>query len=114
MATRVDTLEPQPGPEPGSERPAGRKLTPREWARENLFGSTFDTILLMKKLYPSARIRVGGIYPTLAPHHLRRALDHLGQRMRRLQRGDDAFRPGQQLEGLQRLVVLDRHIFDAA
>ena len=45
MATRVDTLEPQPGPEPGSERPAGRKLTPREWARENLFGSTFDTIL---------------------------------------------------------------------
>ena len=45
MATRVDTLEPQPGPEPEPQRPAGRKLTPREWARENLFGSTLDTIL---------------------------------------------------------------------
>jgi len=36
--------------------------------------STRDTIVLMKKLYPRARIRVGGIYPTLAPHHLRHAL----------------------------------------
>jgi hypothetical protein len=36
--------------------------------------STIDTVLLMKRLYPKARIRVGGIYPTLAPHHLRHAL----------------------------------------
>src|ERR1700687_1327235 len=36
--------------------------------------STRDTVLLMKRLYPSARIRVGGIYPTLAPHHLKNAL----------------------------------------
>ena len=41
MATRVDTLEPMPEP----ERPPTRKLTPREWARENLFGSTLDAIL---------------------------------------------------------------------
>jgi general L-amino acid transport system permease protein len=44
MATRVDTLEPMPAPEPGG-RPSKRKLTPSEWARENLFGSTLDTIL---------------------------------------------------------------------
>lgn len=36
--------------------------------------STIDTILLVKRLYPKARVRVGGIYPTLAPHHLRHAL----------------------------------------
>src|SRR5688500_9262335 len=41
MATRVDTLEPMLEP----ERPPTRKLTPREWVRENLFGSTFDAIL---------------------------------------------------------------------
>jgi len=36
--------------------------------------STRDTVLLMKRRYPKARIRIGGIYPTLAPHHLRQAL----------------------------------------
>ena len=36
--------------------------------------STLDTILLVKELYPNAKIRVGGIYPTLAPNHLRDAL----------------------------------------
>jgi radical SAM superfamily enzyme YgiQ (UPF0313 family) len=36
--------------------------------------STRDTVLLMKRLYPQARIRIGGIYPTLAPHHLRSML----------------------------------------
>ena len=36
--------------------------------------STIDTVLLVKRLYPKARVRVGGIYPTLAPHHLRNAL----------------------------------------
>lgn len=36
--------------------------------------STIDTVVLMKRLYPKARIRIGGIYPTLAPHHLRHAL----------------------------------------
>jgi radical SAM superfamily enzyme YgiQ (UPF0313 family) len=40
--------------------------------------STRDTILLMKRLFPSARIRVGGIYPTLAPHHLRQVLAAAG------------------------------------
>ena len=40
--------------------------------------STIDTVLLMKCLYPKARIRVGGIYPTLAPHHLRHALASRG------------------------------------
>ena len=43
MSTQIDTLEPLPAPEP--ERPRGRKLSPREWMRENLFGSVFDTIL---------------------------------------------------------------------
>jgi general L-amino acid transport system permease protein len=41
MATRVDTLEPMPAP----ERPPERRLSPREWMRENLFGSWLDTIL---------------------------------------------------------------------
>jgi general L-amino acid transport system permease protein len=41
VATRVDTLEPMPEP----ERPPTRKLTSREWVRENLFGSTLDAIL---------------------------------------------------------------------
>ncbi len=36
--------------------------------------STLDTALLMKRRFPRARIRIGGIYPTLAPHHLRDAL----------------------------------------
>ena len=36
--------------------------------------STVDTILLLKELYPNAKVRVGGIYPTLAPNHLRDAL----------------------------------------
>ena len=36
--------------------------------------STRDTVLLIKRLFPNARIRVGGIYPTLAPHHLRDSL----------------------------------------
>jgi len=36
--------------------------------------STVDTVALMKELYPKARIRIGGIYPTLAPQHLRHAL----------------------------------------
>lgn len=40
--------------------------------------STRDTILLVKRLYPTAKIRVGGIYPTLAPHHLRSALASVG------------------------------------
>ncbi len=41
MATRIDTLEPIPAP----ERPPQRRLSPREWARENLFGSWLDTVL---------------------------------------------------------------------
>src|SRR5579883_999498 len=40
--------------------------------------STRDAVLLMKRLYPNARIRVGGIYPTLAPYHLRNALAAAG------------------------------------
>src|SRR3954465_9429510 len=41
--------------------------------------STRDTILLMKELFPKAKVRVGGIYPTLAPHHLKSALLATGQ-----------------------------------
>lgn len=33
--------------------------------------STVDAIRMFKALYPKAKIRVGGLYPTLAPHHLR-------------------------------------------
>jgi general L-amino acid transport system permease protein len=39
----MDTLEPVPAPEP--EGPPTRKLSPREWMRENLFGSALDTVL---------------------------------------------------------------------
>ena len=40
--------------------------------------STLDTVLLMKRVFPRARVRVGGIYPTLVPHHLRAALSAQG------------------------------------
>jgi radical SAM superfamily enzyme YgiQ (UPF0313 family) len=40
--------------------------------------STYDAIRMFKRLYPRARIRVGGIYPTLAPHHLRLKLELAG------------------------------------
>jgi general L-amino acid transport system permease protein len=43
VATRVDTLEPLPAPEP--ERPPARRLSPSEWIRENLFGSKIDAVL---------------------------------------------------------------------
>ena len=41
MATRIDTLEPIPIP----ERPPEEHLSPRDWARKNLFGSRLDTVL---------------------------------------------------------------------
>src|SRR6266508_735523 len=40
--------------------------------------STYDAIRMFKRLYPKARIRVGGLYPTLAPHHLRLKLEGAG------------------------------------
>jgi general L-amino acid transport system permease protein len=43
VSTQIDTLEPVPAPE--SEGPPTRKLSPREWMRENLFGSALDTVL---------------------------------------------------------------------
>ena len=43
MATQIDTLEPVPAPE--REGPPARKLSAREWMRENLFGSALDTVL---------------------------------------------------------------------
>jgi hypothetical protein len=39
---------------------------------------------------------------------------HMGQRVGRLQRRDDAFEPGAAAGRLQRLLVHDRHIFDPA
>jgi general L-amino acid transport system permease protein len=39
--TQIDTLEPLPVP----EGPPERRLPPREWVRENLFGSAFDAVL---------------------------------------------------------------------
>jgi general L-amino acid transport system permease protein len=39
--TQVDALEPRPVP----EGPPGRRLPPRQWVRENLFGSAFDAVL---------------------------------------------------------------------
>ena len=41
MAARVDSLEPLPAP----ERPPERRLSPKEWARENLVATWFDAIL---------------------------------------------------------------------
>ena len=43
MATRVDTLEPVPIPEP--ERPPERRLSPAEWARQNLFSTWYNGVL---------------------------------------------------------------------
>jgi radical SAM superfamily enzyme YgiQ (UPF0313 family) len=60
----------------------GERWTPDEvWITSIMtywWESTRDTILLMKEVYPKARIRVGGIYPTLAPTHLRNALSAAG------------------------------------
>jgi radical SAM superfamily enzyme YgiQ (UPF0313 family) len=59
----------------------------REWVPDEVWitsimtywwESTVDTVVLAKKLFPRARIRIGGIYPTLAPQHLRAALAELG------------------------------------
>jgi general L-amino acid transport system permease protein len=41
MATQIDALEPLPLP----EGPPERRLPPRQWVRENLFGSAFDSVL---------------------------------------------------------------------
>jgi general L-amino acid transport system permease protein len=41
VTTQVDTLEPLPLP----EGPPERRLPPRQWVRENLFGSAFDSVL---------------------------------------------------------------------
>jgi general L-amino acid transport system permease protein len=41
MATQIDALEPLPLP----EGPPERRLPPRQWMRENLFGSAFDSVL---------------------------------------------------------------------
>jgi general L-amino acid transport system permease protein len=41
VSTQIDALEPLPLP----EGPPERRLPPRQWVRENLFGSVFDTIL---------------------------------------------------------------------
>jgi general L-amino acid transport system permease protein len=41
MATQIDALEPLPIP----EGPPERRLPPRQWVRENLFGSAFDSVL---------------------------------------------------------------------
>jgi general L-amino acid transport system permease protein len=43
MATRVDTLEPIPVPEP--ERPPERKLSPIDWVRQNLFSTWYNGVL---------------------------------------------------------------------
>ena len=43
MATRIDALEPVPVPEP--ERPPQRRLSPSEWARENLFSTWYNGVL---------------------------------------------------------------------
>lgn len=40
--------------------------------------STVDVVRVVRQTYPSARIRVGGIYPTLAPEHLQRKLSEAG------------------------------------
>lgn len=40
--------------------------------------STVDVAALCKELYPSAFIRIGGIYPTLAPDHLQNKLSERG------------------------------------
>src|SRR5262249_6086090 len=42
--------------------------------------STFDSVRLFKRLFPKAKLRIGGLYPTLAPHHLRLKLEAAGFR----------------------------------
>lgn len=50
--------------------------------------STRDMVVLLKRLYPKARFRVGGIYPTLAPHHLQSALSAKGFKFEVLRGGE--------------------------
>jgi hypothetical protein len=42
--------------------------------------STVDVAVLCKEVFPSARLRIGGIYPTLASDHLQQKLAELGIR----------------------------------
>jgi hypothetical protein len=42
--------------------------------------STVDVAVLCKEVFPSARLRIGGIYPTLASDHLQQKLAKLGIR----------------------------------
>jgi radical SAM superfamily enzyme YgiQ (UPF0313 family) len=42
--------------------------------------STLDSVRMFKRLFPKAKIRIGGLYPTLAPHHLRLKLESTGFR----------------------------------
>ena len=58
-ATRIDTLEPIPVPEP--ERPSARRLSPQEWAKENLFSTWYNGLLtvVFGALLAWAAYRVG-------------------------------------------------------
>ena len=53
-------------------------------------------------------------YQDVVGRELRRLLRHVSQRMRRLERRDDAFGSGAQLERVQRLLIRYRDVFDAA
>jgi radical SAM superfamily enzyme YgiQ (UPF0313 family) len=50
--------------------------------------STRDLVALVKRLYPKSKVRIGGIYPTLAPYHLKSALEAKGSSLELL-RGRD-------------------------
>ena len=44
----------------------------------------------------------------------RRQLHHVGQRVGGLERGKDSLQPRAQVKGIERLLIGDRHIVDAA
>jgi radical SAM superfamily enzyme YgiQ (UPF0313 family) len=40
--------------------------------------STVDSVKMFKRVYPGVKVRIGGIYPTLAPEHLKNKLRGIG------------------------------------
>ena len=82
MAGIVETVYEGGGPAWTSRLFPENAFTPDEvWITSIMtywWESTVDVVELCKKVLPSSRVRIGGIYPTLAPDHLRDKLAEKG------------------------------------
>lgn len=65
----------------GNRRPPEKYMPDEVWITSIMtywWESTVDSIEMFKRLYPGIKIRIGGIYPTLAPEHLQYKLRAIG------------------------------------